>query len=308
MSRLKFLIRNHFILWNAVALLFVKVLFVFSGFGFATLLTNTPTFTKEEVVAQTNIFRSALGLGQLKENSTLDSAALSKLQDMINGNYFAHTSPSGISPWHWIEANNYKYSYAGENLAIGFYSAKDTEKAWENSPSHRENLLNQHYKEIGVAVAPAKINNSEGILVVQVFGTPKPIKPEASAKTAVAPKTTPKPNIVAIAQTPISTPVKSLITTSPSVKSAENSVGISQAPKPISINLSQDSPKINTISKVLNSGFVIYSLFIFLLSIVLIVYTELNKGLVISSAVHLALFLFAIFIPVLHMTRTALIF
>ena len=42
-----------------------------------------------------------------------------------------------------------------------------------NSPSHRSNLLDKNFKEIGVAVASGKLSGREGTLVVQMFGTSK---------------------------------------------------------------------------------------------------------------------------------------
>ena len=139
------ILKNKFILWNLLALIFVKAIFSYSGLQFASLLDGVTVFGKEEVVSQTNLFRKTLGLSELKQSSVLNLAAAQKLQDMSRNQYFAHTSPSGISPWHWIEVNKYKYSYAGENLAIGFFSAKDTVDAWANSPSHRANLSNSNF-------------------------------------------------------------------------------------------------------------------------------------------------------------------
>jgi uncharacterized protein YkwD len=43
-----------------------------------------------------------------------------KANDMATLSYFAHTSPSGLTPWHWFAKANYVFSYAGENLAIDF--------------------------------------------------------------------------------------------------------------------------------------------------------------------------------------------
>ncbi len=152
---MRFFRKNKFIFWNLIALIFIKAVFSYSGAQFASLLDSTPLFSREDIVSQTNALRSALKLNQLKENSVLDAAAAQKLQDMINNQYFAHTSPAGITPWHWIDISNYSYTYAGENLAIGFSTAKDTVDAWDKSPAHRDNLLNTKYKDIGVAVASA---------------------------------------------------------------------------------------------------------------------------------------------------------
>jgi hypothetical protein len=45
-------------------------------------------------------------------------------------------------------------------------------KAWIDSASHKENLLNPEYQEIGVAVKEGKFENENSIVVVQIFGDP----------------------------------------------------------------------------------------------------------------------------------------
>jgi hypothetical protein len=285
-----------FIFWNLIALIFVKAVFSYSGLQFASIMGGAPIFAKEEIISQTNAFREFLGLSDLKESPILDQAASQKLQDMISGQYFAHTSPFGISPWYWIEKNQYNYTYAGENLAIGFLTAKDTVDAWENSPSHRANLANQNFKEMGVAVAPAKIQNSEGFLVVQLFGTPKPIKAIAAAR----PKPSPAPPQI----TPTISPPARGITPPVSVQSAEKSAGTET---PASITVAAATPKLNQVSKTLNTAFIVYSLLIFLASLVFLVFAGTRKELVIRTAASFALVVLAITIPVLQISRVALI-
>ncbi len=43
--------------------------------------------------------------------------------------------------------------WRGENLAKGFADATSTETAWMASPSHRANLLNPYYKQVGIGQA-----------------------------------------------------------------------------------------------------------------------------------------------------------
>lgn len=298
-----------------MALIFVKAIFSYSGLQFASLLDGLKIFDKEEVISQTNVFRKTLGLGELKENSVLDVAAAQKLDDMKQGQYFAHTSPSGFSPWHWIEANNYKYSYAGENLAIGFFSAKDTVDAWINSPTHRMNLANSNYKEIGIAVAPAKIQNSEGFLVVQLFGTPKssvatrptPIKPSlvavkitASSPPALA--TQLKPATTQTIPLPASPKLQQSESAKSSVKSAE------EINEPIASNIEQSAtPRLKKLGQAFDVSFILYALIAFLISVVLLVSRELKKELIVRSVASLALLVLAIVVPVFQLSHTALI-
>lgn len=273
--------------WNLIALIFVKAVFSYSGLQFASILEGVPVFAKEEIVSQTNTLRSFLGLEKFKESAILDQAASQKLQDMISSQYFAHTSPSGISPWHWIEKNNYNYTYAGENLAIGFLTAKDTVNAWANSPSHRQNLLNRNFKEMGVAVAPAKIQDSEGFLVVQLFGTPAPAKVAAAAK--------PAPSVSPPAYSP---------TPSVSAQPAQKSTA---KETPVSVTVAATTPTINKISRTFNAALILYSLLAFLVSLVFVAFVVIQKGLVIRTAASFTIMLLAVAVPVIQISRTALI-
>ncbi len=152
--------------------LLVKVLFSFE----ILILRQTSLFAEvsaQKILELTNDLRKQYGLPPLNENPLLKEAAKEKALDMIRNKYFAHYSPTGISPWYFIEKNGYDYRYAGENLAINFIDSEEVVKAWFNSPTHRDNLLNQKYEEIGIAVLTGDIlgNNNNTIVVVQMFGT-----------------------------------------------------------------------------------------------------------------------------------------
>src|SRR3989344_776264 len=127
--------------------------------------------TKIELVSQLNAKRASAGLDPLTENSALDEAALLKAEDMVANNYFSHESPMGVTPWFWFGLVNYQYRYAGENLAVGFADTEDIFQAWLHSPSHRDNLLNPNYTEVGYAVVQG-FGPNNAILVVQLFGNP----------------------------------------------------------------------------------------------------------------------------------------
>lgn len=135
-------------------------------------LLGGPTFAPADVIRLANTDRSENGLGSLRENDLLDQAAAVKAADMIQKNYFAHVSPDGKNPWDFIKAEGYKYAAAGENLAIDFTSAESAEKAFMASPTHRANILNKLYTEMGVAVISGVYENRPSIFVVQYFGKP----------------------------------------------------------------------------------------------------------------------------------------
>jgi len=152
------------------------------------------SITPEKVIDLVNAERAAQNLPDLALNGALAKAAENKVEDMIKNNYFAHTSPAGLTPWHWLEKNNYDYKYAGENLAMNFVNAESQDKAWMESQTHRDNILNQHYQEIGVAVAQGIIGGRATMVTVQEFGSRVEVIP-AQPKQAETPKpeTSPAP-------------------------------------------------------------------------------------------------------------------
>jgi len=158
-----------------VSYLLVLVLF---GSGLYLIKLKAPqilgqvAFSADQIIALTNSKRAQNGLGSLAINSQLAQAATSKAGDMYAADYWAHNSPSGKTPWSFISAAGYRYLYAGENLARDFSDASSVVEAWMASSSHRSNILDDNFKEIGVAVTSGDLAGREVVLVVQMFGTP----------------------------------------------------------------------------------------------------------------------------------------
>ncbi len=148
--------------------------------------------TPQNIVSLTNQTRQNLNLTALSVNEKLSQAASAKAQDMVANQYFAHTSPAGVTPWSWFQQAGYKYLVAGENLAVHFTSAEGVTEGWMASPSHRANIVNARYSEIGVGVAMGEFEGYQTTFVVQMFGLPVGA-PEAPAVTvASAPSGLPK--------------------------------------------------------------------------------------------------------------------
>ena len=127
--------------------------------------------TPKKVIELVNASRIMNNLDPLIENEKLSSAAAKKVQDMIANDYFAHTSPQKITPWYWFKNAGYDYKYAGENLAENFLSAEKQHQAWMDSRTHKENILNRNFKEIGAAVVKRNIGGDDSFIAVQFFGT-----------------------------------------------------------------------------------------------------------------------------------------
>lgn len=150
-----------------------QILFNFVTLANPLVLGYSSNITPERIIELTNLKRASVGLQPLKENPLLSEAARRKAADMFAFNYWAHNSPSGRDPWSFFKEVGYKYLYAGENLARDFQDPESVVEAWMNSPSHRENIINSKYLEIGVAVVDGSLLGTQTTLVVQLFGTPQ---------------------------------------------------------------------------------------------------------------------------------------
>ena len=174
------------ILYYYVILLLILKIAIVSPFLFCLPRSLfTADLTKTDLIKLTNATRESLGFQPLKESLVLEEAAYLKAEDMIENDYFAHQSPEGISPWHWFREAGYNYKFAGENLAIGFFESEEVNKAWIDSLSHKRNLLNPNYSEIGIAVLKGDFQGKETSVVVQLFGAPKIV---VEKKEEVVPK------------------------------------------------------------------------------------------------------------------------
>lgn len=157
--------KNKKLIIISSSIIFLLAFFSCSNLAYASEITVS------KVIELVNKAREGKEINSLEENVVLDKIAQDKLEDMIKNNYFAHTSPKGVTPWSWFEKEGYDYKYAGENLAINFLTAESQQKAWMDSPTHKKNIMNPQFQEIGVAVAAGEINNQLAIITVQEFGT-----------------------------------------------------------------------------------------------------------------------------------------
>jgi hypothetical protein len=183
---------------------------------FPSVLGFAAQISPSEVIRLTNDRRVAAGLAPLSENGVLSQAAQAKGADMLNKGYWAHFAPDGTSPWSFFTSFGYKYRYAGENLARDFSSPGAAVDAWMNSPTHKDNILNGNYKEVGIGVVEGSLGGVDTTIIVQFFGTPSggtasiPVAKAQDVKTSTSPSV--KPKVAAVVTTlaptlmPTSTP------------------------------------------------------------------------------------------------------
>ena len=168
--------KPHFFREVSVAILIGISLTLFSLSAGSAYIARATDFGKGVIASVlidlANHSRISENLTILKHSLLLNDAALLKAEDMIKGDYFSHDSPTGITPWHWFDRAGYSFVHAGENLAVDYFDSESVDKAWLNSPTHRANILNYKYKDIGIAVMPGSYKGHDTIYVVQMFGSP----------------------------------------------------------------------------------------------------------------------------------------
>jgi hypothetical protein len=184
--------RGRLIILSSALLL--EILFV------ASILVWTRTSFLADVVtsvifSETNGDRKFAGLQPLTVSPVLEAAAQQKADDMAAKGYFAHVAPDGTTPWYWLDKVGYRFSAAGENLAVNFVDSTDVETAWMNSPKHRDNILNPTYTEVGIATSHA---TGGQIFVVEFFGTPTLVKMAKAPSKVSAVTSTQQENFLSV--------------------------------------------------------------------------------------------------------------
>lgn len=192
--------KPHILQKTAVVLMAMMVLMTFTLTNLQALLWMNSSWLigailPAVVVEMTNEERDIEHLGTLTRSAVLDKAAQLKAEDMAKRGYFAHYAPDGTSPWHWFNEVSYSYMHAGENLAVHFSDSDEVVEAWMDSPTHRENIMNGKYTEIGVGTARGEYQGFPTVFVVQLFGTPM----SGAAPAAVEPE----PTRVAVVEIPV---------------------------------------------------------------------------------------------------------
>lgn len=117
---------------------------------------------ENEILVLVNQERAKVGAKPLAMNETLRRMARYKSNDMLQYDYFDHTSPNigGLS--NLASKFSYSYKSLGENIWMSKASSADylrqnTSAAkimngWMNSPGHKANILNPAFGKIGIGV------------------------------------------------------------------------------------------------------------------------------------------------------------
>ncbi len=181
------LVRLHGIVAVLSFLVVVQIVYGLVSTGHLAILGRVTTVDPTQLLAETNNVRVKSGLPPLTVNPDLNQAAALKAQDMFTNDYWSHNSPTGVSPWKWLSDVGYSYSVAGENLAKNYPNAAATVDAWMDSESHRQNILNEKYTEVGFAVTEGVLGEQDTTLVVAYYGSPQDVAVVAGSELNIAP-------------------------------------------------------------------------------------------------------------------------
>ncbi len=131
-------------------------------------------FNELQVIHLVNLERRAVGLGPLRWNRELTDSARGFVQDVIANQpigFCGHIDSQGRSPGERIRAAGFfRLGAWAENAVCGYTTPAAAVRAWMNSESHRRNLLDARFREVGVGYALSSTNR--GYIVVDLAVDP----------------------------------------------------------------------------------------------------------------------------------------
>lgn len=154
-----------------ICLIFILIIFSLSGCTQVEYENIENNYIEEydidkmtqEIIDKTNEYRQENGLNILEVDETLTTAANIRASELPQN--WSHIRPDGTKVFDWLKQNNYKYTFAGENLGEFQKTTDEVMQMWKDSPSHNENLLNS-YTKIGVGIYKDNKNN---LYFAQIF-------------------------------------------------------------------------------------------------------------------------------------------
>lgn len=123
------------------------------------------TNDESELLTLINDERKKNNLTPLIIDENLQNVARLKAKDLVENNYFSHTSPTYGSPFEMLKNHNITYKIASENIA-GNPSLSGALDSWISSESHKNNILNNDYNYTGIAVVDSI---AYGKVIVELF-------------------------------------------------------------------------------------------------------------------------------------------
>ena len=131
---------------------------------------------EKETFTLHNRARRNQNLKPLCVNPKLQKAARAHSKDMIQRDYFSHTTKGTTrGACDRVKNSGYRYRYCAENIAGGERAKGDPRnimRTWMNSSGHRRNILDGRYREVGIGTETGTFNGNRNYTMYTVdFGT-----------------------------------------------------------------------------------------------------------------------------------------
>jgi len=111
----------------------------------------------QRFLALLNHYRTQKGSRPLDVDKKLQRTAQWMSDDMAAKNYLDHRDSKGRGPFKRMAAFGYSYNTdKAENVAAGQKTAAEVLESWQTSKTHNRNMLDPHYKVIGIGFSYAK--------------------------------------------------------------------------------------------------------------------------------------------------------
>jgi len=138
--------------------------------------TASATFSastyRHNLLHRINHYRVTHGKHRLEFGRRLQHAATAHSVNMATPHMLSHYSSSGTDWLTRIRSYGFRGGWVGENLAVGLWTTRHVMRAWRASPDHNANLLNSHYRVVGVGVVKGTWAGHRAYYVTADFGGP----------------------------------------------------------------------------------------------------------------------------------------
>ncbi|BBK35938.1 hypothetical protein STAQ_10160 [Allostella sp. ATCC 35155] len=133
---------------------------------------------RDRALALLNADRSEQDLPPLQLDPALNAAAQRHAEDMLQRDYYAHTSPEGEDVQdRFLSAGGSRWRLVAENIArcaecgpaLSADIIRQLQRGWMDSPQHRANILRRGIDRFGFGIAAA---DQPGLYAVQTFAGP----------------------------------------------------------------------------------------------------------------------------------------
>jgi len=87
----------------------------------------------------------------VKWNEKLEQAAQNHCNSMHTNSFFSHTGKDGSTVSTRVTSVKYDWVMCSENIGMKYRTEQAVIQGWLNSPSHCENMMNELFKDVGIA-------------------------------------------------------------------------------------------------------------------------------------------------------------